>query len=72
MRLALVGGADTTVLELNRETLESLGGRQNLHLVEGAGHLFEGEGELAEGAGVAADWFASGARMSRALDRPGR
>lgn len=57
--LLVVGGADTQVLELNREALESLGGRTDLHVVAGAGHLFEGEGELAEVAAVAADWFAS-------------
>jgi len=57
--LFVAGGADTQVLELNREALESLGARRDLHVVAGAGHLFEGEGELAEVAEVAADWFAS-------------
>ena len=56
--LFVVGGADTQVLELNREALAELSCEKDLHVVEGAGHLFEGEGELEEVADVAADWFA--------------
>lgn len=56
--LFVVGGADTDVLELNREAYEQLTSEKELHVVEGAGHLFEGEGELEEVAAVAADWFA--------------
>ncbi|WP_311172034.1 dienelactone hydrolase family protein [Halobellus ordinarius] len=56
--LFIVGGADTQVLELNREAYERLSSEKELHVVEGAGHLFEGEGELEEVADVAADWFA--------------
>ncbi|MDY6775720.1 MAG: dienelactone hydrolase family protein [Halobacteria archaeon] len=55
--LLIVGGADTQVLELNREIYESLGCEKELHVVEGAGHLFEGEGELEEVAETAANWF---------------
>lgn len=57
--LFVVGGADTQVLELNREAYDRLSCEKELHVVEGAGHLFEGEGELEEVADVAADWFAS-------------
>jgi dienelactone hydrolase len=56
--LFIVGGADTQVLELNREAYDQLSCEKELHVVAGAGHLFEGEGELEEVAEVAADWFA--------------
>ena len=55
--LFVVGGADTQVLELNRDAFARLDCERDLHVVEGAGHLFEGEGELEEVAAVAADWF---------------
>jgi dienelactone hydrolase len=56
--LFVVGGADTQVLELNREAYGALDCEKELHVVEGAGHLFEREDELAEVADVAAEWFA--------------
>ncbi|MEF8839997.1 MAG: alpha/beta family hydrolase [Haloarculaceae archaeon] len=56
--LFIVGGADTQVLELNREAYDQLSCEKELHVVEGADHLFEEEGELEEVADVAADWFA--------------
>jgi dienelactone hydrolase len=57
--LFVVGGADTEVLELNREALAALTCRKELAVIEGAGHLFEGEGELEEVADLAAEWFAT-------------
>jgi pimeloyl-ACP methyl ester carboxylesterase len=60
--LFVVGGADTQVLERNREAYEQLSCEKDLHVVEGAGHLFEGDGELEEVANVAADWFAGALR----------
>jgi len=60
--LFIVGGADTQVLELNREAYDQLACEKELHVVEGAGHLFEGEDELEEVADVAADWFAESLR----------
>ncbi|AXG09806.1 dienelactone hydrolase family protein [Haloplanus rubicundus] len=60
--LFIVGGADTQVLERNREAYDQLACEKELHVVEGAGHLFEGEGELEEVADVAADWFAESLR----------
>ncbi|MHB9285942.1 dienelactone hydrolase family protein [Halobacteriales archaeon Cl-PHB] len=56
--LFVVGGADTQVLELNRDAYDRLSCEKELHVVEGAGHLFEGAGELEEVADVAASWFA--------------
>jgi putative phosphoribosyl transferase len=55
--LLIVGGADTHVLELNREALERLGGEKALEVVPGATHLFEEPGALDEVARLARDWF---------------
>ncbi|QLG61862.1 dienelactone hydrolase family protein [Halorarum salinum] len=55
--LFVVGGADTQVLDLNREALDELTCTRELAVIEGAGHLFEGPGELEEVAELAADWF---------------
>lgn len=57
--LFIVGGADTQVLQLNREAFEQLTCKKELEVIEGAGHLFEGPGELEEVAEVAANWFAT-------------
>ena len=57
--LFIVGGADTQVLELNRDAFEQLDCEKQLEVIEGAGHLFEGEGELEAVASIAADWFAT-------------
>lgn len=57
--LFIVGGADTEVLQLNREAFEQLTCEKELEVIEGAGHLFEGPGELEEVADVAANWFAT-------------
>ncbi|MFC7132760.1 MULTISPECIES: dienelactone hydrolase family protein [Salinibaculum] len=54
----IVGGADTQVLELNREVLDALTCETDIAVVEGAGHLFEGEGELETVADLAGEWFA--------------
>lgn len=56
--LLIVGGADTQVLELNRQAQKRIAGDAVLRVVEGAGHLFEGPGELEEVADDAAGWFA--------------
>lgn len=55
--LLIVGGADTVVLELNRQALAAMHGDHDLVIVPGAGHLFEGPGELEQVAVLAADWF---------------
>jgi len=55
--LALVGGEDPVVLELNRDSLARLGGHWRLEVVPGAGHLFEEPGTLETVARAAADWF---------------
>jgi putative phosphoribosyl transferase len=54
--LLIVGGADTTVIELNRWAQERIAGAE-LEIVPGATHLFEEPGTLTEAAGLARDWF---------------
>ena len=56
--LLIVGGADTTVIELNRRALEALQTEKRLEIVPGATHLFKEPGALDEVARLAADWFA--------------
>jgi dienelactone hydrolase len=56
--LLIVGGADETVIGLNRQALDLLGSKEKgLHIVPGATHLFEEPGALEEVARLAADWF---------------
>jgi pimeloyl-ACP methyl ester carboxylesterase len=55
--LLIVGGADTTVLELNEDALEQIPGPKQLIVVPGATHLFEEAGALEEVARLAGDWF---------------
>ncbi len=63
--LLIVGGADTAVIDLNREALARLGAAEKqLVIVPDAGHLFEEPGALEEVARLAADWF------TRHLRRP--
>lgn len=56
--LLIVGGRDTTVLELNRRAQEALDCPSLLHVVPGATHLFEEPGALDEVAHLARDWLA--------------
>jgi pimeloyl-ACP methyl ester carboxylesterase len=55
--LLIVGGADTQVLELNRQAARQIRTVCRLHVVPGATHLFEEPGALAEVAEQAAAWF---------------
>lgn len=55
--LLIVGGADRTVLDLNREALEQISGRRELVVVSHATHLFEEPGALDDVARLAGDWF---------------
>lgn len=56
--LLIVGGLDTTVIELNEQALERLGstGKQ-LEIVPGASHLFEEPGKLDAVVELAGGWF---------------
>ncbi|MFG2341455.1 phosphoribosyltransferase family protein [Streptomyces yangpuensis] len=55
--LLVVGGRDTTVLELNRAAQRKLLCESRLEIVPGATHLFEEPGALDEVAALARDWF---------------
>lgn len=55
--LLIVGERDATVLELNRQAQQQLGGESLLSVVPGATHLFEEPGTLREAAVLARDWF---------------
>ncbi len=55
--LLIVGGRDTTVLDLNRQAQAQLRCENRLDVVPGATHLFEEPGALEEVAGLARDWF---------------
>ncbi len=55
--LLIVGGADHTVLELNRRALDLLRCERELAIVPGAGHLFEEAGTLERVSELASDWF---------------
>ncbi len=60
--LLIVGGADTTVLELNHQARAKMTCETDLKIVPGASHLFEEPGTLEEVARLAADWFMLHAR----------
>jgi putative phosphoribosyl transferase len=55
--LLIVGGADTTVLDLNRRAAARMRGEVAIEVVPGATHLFEEPGALDAVADLAARWF---------------
>jgi putative phosphoribosyl transferase len=55
--LLIVGGRDTTVLDLNRAAQARLRCENRLEIVPGATHLFEEPGALERVAELAANWF---------------
>ncbi|GGS22615.1 hypothetical protein GCM10010252_72230 [Streptomyces aureoverticillatus] len=55
--LLIVGGRDTTVLDLNRAAQAELRCENRLEIVPGATHLFEEPGALDRVAGLAREWF---------------
>ncbi|MDM8350250.1 alpha/beta hydrolase [Pseudomonas sp. sp1636] len=55
--LLIVGGEDSLVLQLNRQTGEQLRCIQRLAVIPGASHLFEEPGALEIVAREAGDWF---------------
>ena len=57
--LLIVGGADLTVLDLNRAALAELRCEKDLAVVPGATHLFEEEGALETVVYLASHWFAA-------------
>lgn len=57
--LLIVGGADATVIDLNRQAQQQLTSDTRLEIVPGAGHLFEEPGKLDRVVELARDWFSS-------------
>jgi dienelactone hydrolase len=57
--LLMVGGADTAVIEMNREAFAKLECQKEMRLIPGATHLFEEPGTLEQVAQLAAKWFES-------------
>jgi putative phosphoribosyl transferase len=55
--LLIVGGADPTVLELNRQAQARMRAPTELVVIPGATHLFEEPGALDQVARLAASWF---------------
>jgi len=55
--LFIVGGHDSTVIEMNREAFQHLRTEKRLEIVPGATHLFEEPGALEQVAHLARDWF---------------
>lgn len=56
--LAIVGGNDAVVLDLNRKALARMNCVKRLDVIPGAGHLFEEPGTLDQVASLARKWFA--------------
>jgi alpha-beta hydrolase superfamily lysophospholipase len=56
--LAMVGGADPVVLELNRKALAQMHCPKQLQIIPGASHLFSEAGTMEHVAALARDWFA--------------
>ena len=55
--LFIVGGGDTTVIDLNRGAIEQMTCLKRLEIVPGATHLFEEAGALDRVVDLASDWF---------------
>jgi putative phosphoribosyl transferase len=55
--LLVVGGADTSVLQLNEQAAARLGGEREIAVVPGATHLFEEPGALDEVVRLAVGWL---------------
>jgi dienelactone hydrolase len=56
--LLIVGGADTPVIDMNRDAMRAMEAERQLEIVPGASHLFEEPGALETVARLARDWFA--------------
>lgn len=55
--LFIVGGNDTTVIDLNRQAQAALSCENRLEIIPGATHLFEEPGALGQVADLAQEWF---------------
>ncbi|HET9428572.1 MAG TPA: dienelactone hydrolase family protein [Allosphingosinicella sp.] len=66
--LLIVGGRDSTVLELNEQAAGRLGGPSRVVTVPGATHLFEEPGALDTVIRLATDWFGAHLRERAGAD----
>jgi dienelactone hydrolase len=66
--LLIVGGADTHVLELNRDAAARLAAEHEISVIEGATHLFPEEGALEQVVDRSVDWLARWLPSSRPLE----
>ena len=64
--LLIVGGADTEVLQLNREAYNRLACEKRIDVVSRATHLFQEAGTLETVAELARDWFLAHLRPAAA------
>jgi putative phosphoribosyl transferase len=55
--LLIIGGRDSTVIDLNCDAAELLAGEVRMVIIAGASHLFEEPGTLLAAANEARDWF---------------
>ena len=55
--LLIVGGLDTSVIEMNRDAMRQMRVPASLEIVAGATHLFEEPGALEQVAELAGEWF---------------
>jgi len=55
--LLIVGGADTPVIQMNRDAMAYLRSPHEIQIVPGATHLFEEPGTLEQVSSLARDWF---------------
>lgn len=55
--LLIVGGADSAVIQMNRQAFARLRAPEEMQIVPGASHLFEEPGTLEEVSRLARDWF---------------
>lgn len=67
--LLIVGGRDTSVLDLNRQALRRLTCTKRLVVVPGATHLFDEPGTLEDAGRWAAEWFVHYLAMERTWHR---
>jgi dienelactone hydrolase len=55
--LLIVGGRDTTVIDMNRAAMARMHAEVRLEIIPGATHLFEEPGTIEQVAALARDWF---------------
>jgi putative phosphoribosyl transferase len=55
--LFIVGGEDTSIIAVNRQTINQLAGKRHLEIIPGATHLFEEAGALEDVAQLTKTWF---------------